>query len=370
MLTKLKLKDFQSHKNTEFTFGAGLNVITAPSGTGKTAMFRALYYLFKNKPNNVKFQRRPDAKSFTIEAELDGHIFKRVKGDGVNSYQLDNKKWEDIGINIPQEAIEVANIKPIQFNEETSFDVHFSKQFDPHFLLFESGSNKSKFLNRISGSYIVDLAIKNVLSDINENNKQKEELQLKKGELQNQITYYSDIIQPFSVVLDKIKDKFNILKVSKERLDKLKSVYNDLLYCRKNIEKYRKQQSFFDKVNLEGFDFRFDRLSKLYNLNSEYKNTQQWLKYAQGSILGIERLQLPVLEGKIARYSNLVELKGGYNTTCQQIQSIQAQIDTLDKTIKETVDSYAKELEAQKICPTCGRNITKTCIDKIIKDIL
>lgn len=369
MLTKLKLKDFQSHKNTEFNFGEGLNVICGSSGFGKTAVFRSLFYLFKNKPTNVKFQRRPDAKSFSIEAELDGHTYKRTKGEKVNSYELDNKKWEDIGTNIPKEVIDLANIKPIQFNEDTSFDVQFSKQFDPHFLLFESGAVKAKFLNRLSGSYIVDLAIKNVATDISTNTKTKEEMDQTKAELTQQINYYKEIITPFSTVLDKIKGKYTLLKDSNDRLEKLKGVFKDLTYCREKIQEYRKQEAFFSKVNLEGFDFRFNRLSNLYDLRASYQNISNRLKFAQKSISSVDGLQLPILEQKTARYANLVALKQEYDNAAANVKYIRQQIDNLDKEIQNNIGAYIDGLKEQNICPTCGRTITKACIDKITKEL-
>lgn len=337
--------------------------------SGKTATFRALYYLFKNKPTNVKFQRRPDAKSFTIEAELDGHTYKRTKGEKVNSYELDNKKWEDIGTNIPQEVIDLANIKPIQFNEDTSFDVQFSKQFDPHFLLFESDAVKAKFLNRLSGSYIVDLAIKNVATDISTNTKTKEEMDQAKTELTQQINYYKEILTPFSTVLGKIKEKYALLKDSNDRLGKLKSIFKDLSYCREKIQECKKQEAFFSKVNLEGFDFRFNRLSSLYDLRTNYQNVNNRLKFAQKSISSIDGLQLPTLEQKTARYANLVALKQEYSSAITNINYIKEQIDNLDKEIQNNIGAYIDGLKEQNICPTCGRTITKACIDKIAKEL-
>ena len=369
MLTKLKLKDFQSHKDTQFDFDEGLNVITAHSGAGKTATFRALYYLFKNKPTNVKFQRRPDAKSFTIEAELDNHTYIRKKGEKVNEYILDSKKWEDIGTTIPQEVLDTSNIKPIEFNEETTFDVQFSRQFDPHFLLFESGSTKSKFLNRLSGSYIVDLAIKDIHTNINTQTKLKADLEAKKDESIKQRNYYAEIMQPFSTVLDKIKEKYHLIKTSAERLNKLKSIFEDLKYCREKLSFFNKQQAFFKKVNLEGFDFRITRLANLYKLREDCQNTNKSLEFARKTIFDIDRLPLHSLEQKIARYANLIDLRSNYNTYTSQITEINKKLNLFDKEVDNLVKSYEQELEAQKICPTCGREITKSCIDKIKKSL-
>lgn len=38
----LKLKNFQSHKDTYMEFADGLNVIVAPNNTGKSVLFKAL----------------------------------------------------------------------------------------------------------------------------------------------------------------------------------------------------------------------------------------------------------------------------------------------------------------------------------------
>lgn len=45
-IKKLVVDNFQSHEHTEVEFGPGLNVIVGPSDHGKSALVRALRWLF------------------------------------------------------------------------------------------------------------------------------------------------------------------------------------------------------------------------------------------------------------------------------------------------------------------------------------
>jgi exonuclease SbcC len=47
-IQKLKIKNFQSHHDTEIEFGPGINVITGTSDAGKTSILRAIMFVLYN----------------------------------------------------------------------------------------------------------------------------------------------------------------------------------------------------------------------------------------------------------------------------------------------------------------------------------
>jgi exonuclease SbcC len=56
-IKKLSLRNFQSHRETDLEFSPGLNIIVGPSDQGKSAIIRALRWLFYNEPRGTGFIR-------------------------------------------------------------------------------------------------------------------------------------------------------------------------------------------------------------------------------------------------------------------------------------------------------------------------
>ena len=51
MLTQIKIKNFLSHKNAIIDLHEGVNALIGETGAGKSAIFKALDWLFQNKPS-------------------------------------------------------------------------------------------------------------------------------------------------------------------------------------------------------------------------------------------------------------------------------------------------------------------------------
>ena len=50
MITKIEIKNFQSHKDTMIDFDKGINSICGESDNGKTAIIRAIRWVIENRP--------------------------------------------------------------------------------------------------------------------------------------------------------------------------------------------------------------------------------------------------------------------------------------------------------------------------------
>ena len=81
-IKQLRLKNFQSHEDTVLDFVPGLNVLLGNSDTGKSAIVRAIRWLFYNEPAGDEFLQR--GKSLVeVEAEFyDGSRLKRSRERG------------------------------------------------------------------------------------------------------------------------------------------------------------------------------------------------------------------------------------------------------------------------------------------------
>lgn len=61
-LKRVRLENFQSHRNSVIDFDRGLNVIVGPSDSGKSAIIRAIKWALYNEPSGNYFIREGEQR--------------------------------------------------------------------------------------------------------------------------------------------------------------------------------------------------------------------------------------------------------------------------------------------------------------------
>ncbi|OLN27307.1 hypothetical protein DVDV_2193 [Desulfovibrio sp. DV] len=147
MITRLTLTDFMAHGHTEFAFAPGLNVLTGPNNTGKSAVVEALRCLSENPvPRHVI---RHGAAEARVEAELeDGVTVTWVRRPKYALYEVrrpgvdEPEVFAKFGRAVPEEVRRLLRLGPVLLggDGEVSVDVHIGNQREPVFLLNEPGT--------------------------------------------------------------------------------------------------------------------------------------------------------------------------------------------------------------------------------------
>lgn len=369
MINTIRLKDFQSHKDSTFEFIPGVNVITGVSGVGKSSVIRALNYVFTNKkPNGVEYKRRPDAKGFEIELDVDGHKIKRVKGTKTNEYHIDGEVYKDIGVTVPDKLYEVTKIKPIKVATD-EFNVQLAKQFDPHFLMFLPDSSKVKFLNRLSGAHILDIALKETSKDLVALEKDKLTNENELTQVQTTINGLLEIIDPIKLVLKDAKEKYEVLAEDAKRLEALKQAKSHLDAWLKQRKEYDSIKYILSQVNIEGFEAKANRLRELKELYQDFITTYSMANKVASAINQINLLDVSGLEEKKERLDKLIKLCYNYNDISNEMADVEKQMEDLDGKIEKQILTVKLFLENTPICPTCNSKITATKIKQIIGEL-
>lgn len=158
MLTKLTVKNFQSHEWIEVNLDPFVTSIVGDNDTGKTSLLRAFQILFLNAHRSPDNFVRNLKGVFDIEAEIDGHTVTRRKGKGTNLYLLDGKKFKfDLNrIRVPGPIANLLNL---------SRD-NFALQHDQHFWFSDTAGAVSKRLNEILNLSAIDRSMKNVMGAV------------------------------------------------------------------------------------------------------------------------------------------------------------------------------------------------------------
>ena len=149
-ITKIKLKNFQSHIESELDLHEGVNIITGRSDSGKSAIIRALLWMISNKPPG-KYLRRWGANGGETSVGIsiaDGTTL--VHGiDEAGYYDVtrngETNRLKALRTDVPEEVSRLLDLDT--FNVQS--------QLDQHFMIQQSAGSVARELNRLTGLGIV-----------------------------------------------------------------------------------------------------------------------------------------------------------------------------------------------------------------------
>lgn len=162
MIPRIRIQNFQSHKDTEIHLSHGLNVVVGSGDSGKSAILRAIRW---NQSNRIRHDDRPMGDSYvsdwaksvsakgavTLLEDCRVTIDKpngtcsrfreapKAKGDKErNGYDLNGARFEAIGVTVPDPVSTFFNWS----------EVNVQRQQDKAFLLSQNAGEVASFLNR------------------------------------------------------------------------------------------------------------------------------------------------------------------------------------------------------------------------------
>lgn len=364
MINSIKLKDFQSHKDTHIEFVPGVNVIVGRSDSGKTAIFRALRWVVFNRPSGGMFVRH--GRSST-EVEVDFGLSELVSrnrtvkkaGNYVLRSDVNSLNFQALSSSVPDEISEVINM-----GEE-----NFQNQLDAPFLLSNTSGEISKKLNKVAQLDIIDVSLGNINRWINEIKKEiskwEDSANVEKGilkafkgvgEVQKQTKRLVKLNKK-SIELNQTIPKFeNVLdsymkhRTTVKELEHETKKYDGLVEL---IERYESSKSIYKEKRLRHDVFKIHR-------DDVHKHT---LKYNR-----IEKC-IELLRPLHEKQAKVVEMDDKINSFEQFISQFQERDDNLyelEKALSRKKLKMNEELKRINVCPTCGGKLTKEKIDKIV----
>ena len=369
MIEFVQIKDFQSHKDNTFRFNPLFNIIIGPSGNGKSSILRAIKYTAFNNPG-VSEVRWPDAKTYQISIGVNGHVVKRVKGSGKNSYKIDDlPELEDVNRDVPKTVQDILDIKKVSLDTSVDLLVQFSDQLDGPFMLGEKDTTKMKFLNVLSGTNAVDLAAKqanSVLKDVKKIEKQKEtsikELEEQEKQLMQQL---ADTKRINNYLAQKAK-------LLKELVDMRQPVY-DLKrksdYVHNEYKKLQAFDNYLNKIDIEKILKDIEKYEKLQETQSQYVYLKAKSKALNEKIVLLDSVCLDGLDTKIEKLMELRKISADRDVLKSRYLALKRSISGFSEQYDTCVAEYVEYLNKAKICPVCGNSITQECLDKIAKTL-
>ncbi|MEW6448735.1 MAG: AAA family ATPase [Bacillota bacterium] len=196
-LKRVILENFQSHRQTEIVLAPTVTVLIGESDQGKSAVVRALRWLFYNKPKGADFLRvGADRCRVAVEFE-DGLTIVRERRGKTNRYEIlqpgrEPYVEEGFGRDVPEAVQELTEIRPLKL-EGASFELHVAHQLDPPFLLKETPAVRARAVGHLSGTHLFDAADKRAARKLAELTRQRRELEDEVARIQVQMEGFSDL---------------------------------------------------------------------------------------------------------------------------------------------------------------------------------
>lgn len=357
MINAVKIENFQSLKNVKFDLGA-ITVIHGPSGTGKSAVARALRSLITNNLTGMGHVTYGATVS-KVTAVFDGSDVVQICKGSSNKFIVvkDNEKkiFDKIGRDVPGEVSALMNMPSISFDSDLVVNFNIQSQHDSPFLLTRAG-DAAKIIGRLSHLNVIFIALR-------EANKEKKKYS-------SEVLAKSALIESTEVELNKfdsIKDEEEALAV----LTKTVSLASSLEAKIKAISSVREEFNnlkeldtsvlSFDENSTSAFIGKAHDLitlsSKLEEIKAEYSLA---LEKKVDCIIQLDKLNLilakfSLAEDKIAREALLLnkikqlhELESSINNFCTKRDAIEQELVDAEK-------NRLQILRELKVCPTCGQ---------------
>lgn len=318
-INKLKLVNFQSHRNTEIEFDKGLTVILGQTDQGKSAIIRALKWVLYNEPRGTDFITAGcNSCSVTLEMN-DGTIITRARDKNKNRYILqkgDKKEvFEGFGNTVPLEIVKAHGIPKIQIDKDIKSAVNLAEQLEPPFLISETAGNRAKALGRLVGVHIIDAAQRSTNRDLTNTEQHFKFIKKEIGKIKEELKDYDNISQ-LKIKIDNLKKILTQLKQYHIKYLKLKEIDEKLEVINRNLLNSKNILTKFKTLNLleqcvlkaEKYFLEFTQLSRINTRmcqnNYFIKNEKKTLKNTK-HIYDIEKEHISIVD----LYRNFVKVK-------------------------------------------------------------
>ncbi len=351
MITKVKLKNWKSHLNSEFEFSGGVNALVGIMGSGKSSVLDAISFaLFGTFPNlNSKkitlddlIMKRPqerDEAEVELEFVVDGKNYsvrrkvKREKGTVEAEIREDEKLIEVNPASVTSHIEKILQIDYPLFSKAV-----YSEQNNIDYFLTIPKGKRMQHIDRMLRLDLFETVregsvnVKNNL-EISRLEKmrivtemEKENIVFKVEDLRKSIVANKEILEKIRTELDKVSGKKD--DVTKE-IQKAQSVIDDLVKVDKDLERLKASICEIER-NLEELKEKTKTLNK-ESLLTEIKNIE-FISNKLKTDIKIEKDFLDKKRGEIA----------GYNTEIRLVENSIGDLERLgDK------------------CPVCESGITK-----------
>jgi exonuclease SbcC len=306
--------------------------IKGPTNSGKSAIIRALIWCLYNRPSGTDFITHGEDTAKVTIIFTDGTEITRCRStNGENYYEVVRKgkpalHLEGFGVGPVQEVIDSHGMREVNFAGEMQ-SLNVCGQFAKPFFLAESAPERAVIIGKLANTDVVDLAIKNVASEIREDKATLKKLRSDLVDINNQLKDLKDV--PF------LERDLEVILSQKLEIDKLVSLVEKVQSIKDNIGKLNEQKKKLQKlISEESFvNCLIKDIDDIVSTNNELKQVNKTNTTINSITTTKNKLD------KVLNNINLIEVEG-------VIQDLDSTVKTL-KNLNSVKTSYNKFIDNQ-----------------------
>ena len=357
MLTRLHIKNYQSHQDSVIELGPGVNVIVGESNAGKSACIRALNWPIANRPLGTGFIRtgQEEADVLLKETRSDGQevSVERIRGKTKNEYVLNGDTehpFTAFGSNPPEDVLQALNLR----------EVNLQTQFAPYFLVFDSPGQVGAAIRQVTGMEKIDKVCDIIATRIRSVGGRIKDKEADLASVQEKLAVAS------RVDLEKLEALINQAENLEVRRDELTRTHQRLQRLVTELSSVQKGRIHLPEDRLKQISSTSTQQSEhLLQLQSSYRALNALIEGLRSACAN--RVSFPSnIDEILSRRETLV---AQYNSMCTRLQSLFKVVEALEKCGKEGLGSSEAIAEAEvekgqlmsklTTCPWCTSLLTE-----------
>lgn len=355
----IELNNFQSHKHTIIECHPELNVFVGESGHGKTAIQRALSFVFEGKKGGQNYIHKGETEcSVTLTLSNGNKITRFIKSNGRGGYKIFNAKTETLeegNTKLLPMVQEMLGFFPLVIDEDLSIPLNFLKQGSSWYFIGEgmSSPNRAKVIGSFYQTHYADAIAKECESESKKTAARLKVLDQQVEAVEHQLIDYQ-YLDALKERLDLIEEKRKQLATHQEVFERAQKAYQQVLELsvqekRLKTTVERLEEALIEpKARLETLKTQVQNYKHLHDVYRQYTEAfSLGVRYKQA----IEQLQV-VNEWK-TKHEQLVQRIQFFQMKRQQVQyaTVKIQEQTRLQQQVEILNKYLPNFpEYDKLC--------------------
>lgn len=367
LIKKITLKNFQAHQSLSLDLDQ-FTAIVGPSSAGKSAILRALSWLFYGDWD-ATYPNDPEQETAIAIQLADGTIWGRYR-KGKRNWAACRKPgekavvYQDFGEIIPG-LLEELNVRPIRVGT-SKVNLNFSMQDDPIFMVHESKPAKAQWIGRLYGAHIINMMLRLMSKDKRSIESEKNKVDDEVSKLNADLSKY-DGLDEQAQELDHVKDLIGRLSDMNEARRQMLSIMADYEIIKKG--------SHLLEANTERLRIDLARLEQLRAAQDAILSVQreEWSLNQSRHLLGADTESI---RADIAKLVKSRDDKEAYLRTEDEFQEITesrhamtARLEVLNPRLEKLRKDMQDSLFEEGRCPLCSSKPKKLDMEAVTHNL-
>jgi len=345
MILSARLINIQRWKDITLNFHPGINLIIGDTDSGKSAIYRGLFWLMTNKSPGIETLMNWDADEMSSSITTsDNDVITRLRTKSKNEYHLNDEEiFAGFGVKVPEPIQHALNVT----------DICFQEQKDQFYLLNSNASEVAKILNKAADLQVIDTALSNSEKENRRVAAQLKAIGIEVEELEDELKAYTYLEEMEGDLedLEGWEKQLNNINRNISKLNKLKDSHAELEKERESLEIFRDAEEDITSL-LEDSQKLTDTKSIILQITNLRNHYQSLIKEQEGLVVFINAGK--ELD-KLLKFSESLEsIRKDYrnlNSLKENFLKLKEEKEEVEKELSESLKKLKTKLP--KKCENC-----------------